>query len=326
MLLLPISTVHAGETLNNREELYEAIAQDCLNFTTKATYTINFSANTIDFDAIINKMKEENQVLGGNVNMWKYQKVGNQFIIEFGYLLSKSEYEKCLEMINDVCEQFDDDMTTYQKVKASHDYLCEAFRYSYMHDGPYDGFFTGNTDCEGYAMGFQMMMDYFDIPCLYIADGTHAWNIVMVDNGWYNIDVTWDDADGANGQEIRYDYFLKSAFNFDGHTFASICEPVDYDSDFSYTFKVKNLTQWRKYAIISIASAIVIVLIIDRVRHIKQIKKSKEEPITFKEYNWSEQRAQREMQDHFAQQKQVDNTMINGEIISKKENNNESKS
>ena len=53
---------------------------------------------------------------------------------------------------------------------------------------------------------------------------------------------------------------------------------------------------------------------------------SKEEPITFKEYNWSEQRAQREMQDHFAQQKQVDNTMINGEIISKKENNNESKS
>ena len=56
----------------------------------------------------------------------------------------------------------------YQKIKATHDYLCNAFVYSYFHDGPFDAFFKGTTDCEGYAMTFQMVMDYCNIPCKYI--------------------------------------------------------------------------------------------------------------------------------------------------------------
>ena len=321
-MLINIMPIYASKTCNNIEELYTAIADDGLNFRKEATYTITFPVKQIDFETIINKMKETSQLLGGNLVSWKYRITGNQLSLEYGYVISESEYKECLDMTKKVCDQFSKDMTDYEKVKASHDYLCQAFRYSYMHDGPYDGYFTGNTDCEGYAMGFQMMMDYCGIPCLYIADGTHAWNIVQVDGGWYNIDVTWDDADGANGQEIRYNYFLKSAFTFDGHGgYVSICEPLDYDADLSYTFNAKNLTQLRKYGIISIVSLMIIVLIFDKAKQIKQAKNKKDEPITFKEYNWSEQRAQRE-----AQQNQVDNTMINGEIISKKENDNESKS
>lgn len=257
-LLFSATTVYA-KTIDSVDELYETIANDCLNFTNESSYITDFDISNIDFDSVILKIKETNQTLSGNIHSWSYQIENNQIKMQFTYLMSKWQYKSCLNMAQKIGEQLDKDMTDYQKIKAIHDYLCKTFTYSYFHDGPYDAFIKGKADCEGYALAFQMIMDYCDIPCQYIADGTHAWNIVQIDNKWYNIDVTWDDTDDEKG--VKYDYFLKSASDFEGHTYTAVCEQTNYPADLSYEFPIKNLTQRNKYIIILLIGAIIFVLL-----------------------------------------------------------------
>ena len=60
--------------------------------------------------------------------------------------------------------------------------------------------------CDGYAKAVKMVCDLLEIPCALASSDTHMWNNIKMDDGdWYNLDLTWDD---ANDQAISYDYFL----------------------------------------------------------------------------------------------------------------------
>ncbi|MBE5039636.1 transglutaminase domain-containing protein [Ructibacterium gallinarum] len=107
-----------------------------------------------------------------------------------------------------------DGMSSYDKVKAFHDYLIRFNSYedtgerSHMAAG---ALIDGSAVCEGYSEAFQLLCYLGGIECRLIS-GTaggqeHAWNKVNIDGTWYNVDVTWDDPVSIMPM-LLYDYFL----------------------------------------------------------------------------------------------------------------------
>lgn len=91
------------------------------------------------------------------------------------------------------------------------------------------------TVCEGYAEAFKMLCDRVGIPCIVVvgdAGDPHAWNYVKMEDGnWYAVDVTWDDQNYENGDDlIFYDYFLRGANSttafFNGGDFKTTHKPL----------------------------------------------------------------------------------------------------
>lgn len=118
------------------------------------------------------------------------------------------------------------DMSDREKVKVIHDWICKNVAYDY------DNYLAGTIAmpsygvegvidyqcavCSGYAKTFDIMAHAAGLLS-YEVDGTtkrgpHAWNRVLVDGTWFNIDVTWDDPvpDHGYGNVARYKYFLVS--------------------------------------------------------------------------------------------------------------------
>ncbi len=71
----------------------------------------------------------------------------------------------------------------------------------------------------GYAKAFKAVMDYLNIPCIYVEgndvedeDGnkktTEAWNQIYISGEWYLIDLAFDDPETTTGKDVlTYDYF-----------------------------------------------------------------------------------------------------------------------
>lgn len=99
----------------------------------------------------------------------------------------------------------------YEKERRVHDLLIERIEYDKgadMNQSAYSALVEGKSVCAGYARAYQYLMQRMGIPCYYctgFAGEDHAWNIVALDDGYYNVDVTWDDTPGG-----EYDYFNKT--------------------------------------------------------------------------------------------------------------------
>jgi len=135
-------------------------------------------------------------------------------------------------------EKVNNSTIRYYIVKAIHDYLCETIEYNHdaaeggvytatqerCYQTAYSAFYPCNGDeeiltvCAGYAKGFKVLCDSYNIPCVLVLGdagsdgemGAHAWNYVQMEDGkWYAIDATWDDQGVKNGvNDTRTDYLL----------------------------------------------------------------------------------------------------------------------
>lgn len=98
----------------------------------------------------------------------------------------------------------------------------------------------GEAVCEGYAKAYQLLMNYFGVPNVYVvgnASGNtgegdemvlHAWNIVQMDDGsYYWVDPTWSDMD------LRYDPESFRYGDGDGYTLTEI-EDSNLLEDYAY--------------------------------------------------------------------------------------------
>ncbi|MCM1266673.1 MAG: hypothetical protein NC302_02105 [Bacteroidales bacterium] len=112
---------------------------------------------------------------------------------------------------NSVLTQVEHLGTPYEKEKRLHDILLDKIEYEKgadMNQSAYSALVEGKSVCAGYARAYQYLMQRLGIPCYYCtgyAGTDHAWNIVALDDGYYNVDLTWDDTPGG-----EYDYFNRT--------------------------------------------------------------------------------------------------------------------
>lgn len=145
------------------------------------------------------------------------------FLIQNDFFKSYKTSPSTVDRI--IAENISDDMSEYEKVKAIHDYIVSTTEYDsenynknsipqidYTAKGALE---EHKAVCRGYAEAFKLLMDELDIECKLItgkAGGiSHAWNVVKIDEEWFQVDCTYDDPvkeDVADEDMVRYDYFL----------------------------------------------------------------------------------------------------------------------
>lgn len=137
---------------------------------------------------------------------------------------SKAAFDHACNEILVQAQQYSSD---YDKEKYVHDALIAATVYDLnasLNQSAYSAMVNGRTVCAGYARSFQYLMQQLNIPCYYVigtSEGEdHAWNIVLIDGSFYNVDVTWDDCCAAD--DPYYFFNLDDASFNQFHTRAAI--------------------------------------------------------------------------------------------------------
>lgn len=115
-------------------------------------------------------------------------------------------------------DAYDDDPYVY--VKNIHDYVTNSIVYTNDTGNQqtlYGALIDKKCVCEGYARAFQYLCNKAGFECISV-DGlakfaldannpniAHEWNMININDNWYQVDCTWDDSDS---EEPRYCWFL----------------------------------------------------------------------------------------------------------------------
>ena len=136
--------------------------------------------------------------------------------VSYDYPVSKSERDNMVKKLNESVNELVSavkDKDSFEAELYIHDYLCQ----NVAEDEPenpliytsYGALVNGEAVCEGYSRAMQLICDKLEIPCGLVygwSQGVgHMWNIINPGDGWYHLDVTWDD-DESNGI-ISHRYF-----------------------------------------------------------------------------------------------------------------------
>ncbi|MDR0817400.1 MAG: hypothetical protein LBN35_02035 [Clostridiales Family XIII bacterium] len=115
------------------------------------------------------------------------------------------------------------DLSSYDLVLKAHDWLVANIKYdedmeaTSKDNSSYGAFIGKKTLCQGYAEALELILRYAtDVPVrMEIGEGDsgdgiwigHAWNLVQLDEVWYQIDTTFDDQIGNKKGEVDHYYF-----------------------------------------------------------------------------------------------------------------------
>lgn len=103
-------------------------------------------------------------------------------------------------------------------VKALHDILILNLKYDEGYQSishtPEGVMKNRIAVCDGYTRTMRLLLTMLgienEIATGYAGNESHAWNLIKMEDGWYHVDVTWDDPVPDVEGRIRYQYFLKN--------------------------------------------------------------------------------------------------------------------
>ena len=135
-------------------------------------------------------------------------------------LIYKQEFDAAVSRIIKEVNNFA--KTPYEKILYLHDLLIEDITYSTgievagkteyndMAYTAYGAIVKGDAVCEGYSKAFSYLCTKMGIENMLVTGTSreqgHMWNLVCLEDKWYHIDTTWDDA------ERSIDYPLHTYF------------------------------------------------------------------------------------------------------------------
>ncbi len=109
-------------------------------------------------------------------------------------------------------------------IRSVHNYIINHVRYdsvrgenktsNYHSDIAYGPLFEGYAICGGYTDLMELFLERMKIKSYKVSSDEHVWNAVNIWNGWYHLDLTWDDPVASDGKDyLENTYFLVNTNN-----------------------------------------------------------------------------------------------------------------
>ena len=209
---------------SSEKNLYKLVYASAMDLSDSLIVSDDISVD--EMQDVIKAIYNDNPELFWLENSYSYKYTSSNIVVQINlsYYFTESTLSsaktKFENVANTIIEGAEDLDSNYEKEKYVHYYLIDLVEYdenSSMNQSAYSALVNKSTVCAGYARAFQYIMYNLDIPTYYVTGYSgedHAWNIVYLSGGYYNVDVTWDDASSNH-----YTYFNKTDSSFSGtHT------------------------------------------------------------------------------------------------------------
>lgn len=226
----------------------ETLMNNLLNDILYPIYTKYFGVVSVNYDTNIFRFTQSNP-----------EKYYHYVCLTINLIETPEQTEKVLtDFVRPFLATLPSDMTVIQKIAKINEYILNG-QFSYDTDlvnrkSVYQMVFTDKKGvCEEYAGLSKLFFDELGLENLLIYgtvtnNEAHVWNLVKINNAWYNSDMLWDGPVDSSGQhtDVTTDYLLKSTskFSSDHHAdayyeqFKSL-ENID-ESLFNYVGKTEN--------------------------------------------------------------------------------------
>ena len=201
------------EMLSNKEKkLYEQIYENSINM--KTTFIPHIVCNKDEVNnAVISVFNDHPELFWLNTSYsYKYITTGTIVQITLSFNETANDIDSSIYLFNErantIIEEASKLDSDYDKEKYVHDTIINNTIYdkdAHVNQSAYSAIVNGRSVCAGYARSFQYIMNKLGISTYYVtgsSNGEHAWNLVKIDNSYYNVDVTWD-----SSSRNKYTYF-----------------------------------------------------------------------------------------------------------------------
>ena len=206
------------EQLNDKEkEVYKNILAGCETFESEIK---------VDVDSLESLYKIWHAFNFDNpqffwTSNFTYYTIGEKPVsIEFNIDESfKDTFNKLNSVGDDIVSNIPSNATDYEKVKFLYEYIINTV--DYVDGAPNDqdirsSLLNKQSVCAGYSRAFEFLCKKAGIKCTYVSGtangGPHGWNLVMLDDKYYWVDVTWGDpvyeSENSSWNKLNYDFLL----------------------------------------------------------------------------------------------------------------------
>lgn len=165
------------------------------------------------------------------------------YYVKRGFSYSPGEYIRAVKLtyndtyddaafqkgVSSALARVDNQMSDLEKAVVLHDYLTVNCEYDYENlnantipDASYSayGVFAERIAvCQGYALAYKYLLNQVGIDCYMVTSDSmnHAWNMIVLDGQYYQVDVTWDDPVWDKVGRAVHTYMFRSDAAFAKH-------------------------------------------------------------------------------------------------------------